>query len=87
MIVLHAVALMLIDEETTPFVDTKCKDCFAFPICSGGCAWYRFKNMKEDKDFNFCTLFADKSLLEKCLIKSMDKVDMLKENLHKITVC
>ena len=74
-------------EETTPFVDAKCKDCFAFPICSGGCAWYRFKNMKEDKEFNFCSLFADKSLLEKCLIKSLDKVGMLKEDLPKITVC
>lgn len=73
-------------EETTPFNDNRCRECFAFPICSGGCAWYRLKNLKEDKDFNFCSLFIDKSILEKCLLKNFDNVT-INNNSPKIKVC
>lgn len=60
-------------EETTVFVDDKCKDCMVFPICGGGCAWYRLKNLKEDKEFNVCSLYLDISVLEECLLKNLEK--------------
>lgn len=71
-------------EETSPFNDPKCKECIAFPICSGGCVWYRYKNLKQGKDFNICTLFSDRALLERSLINSLEKKN---ENLPKINIC
>ena len=60
-------------QEATPFEDEKCKNCFAFPICSGGCAWYRYKNAHEGKQFDFCTFLKDKSIIKKCLLNSLKK--------------
>lgn len=59
--------------ETHPFADTHCKSCMQFPICSGGCGWYRSRNIKENAHFNLCPIQKDISILEDCLILSLDK--------------
>ena len=73
-------------QEATPFEDEKCKNCFAFPICSGGCAWYRYKNMHEGKQFDFCTFLKDKSIIKKCLLKSL-KIEKEKPKGAEIRIC
>lgn len=59
--------------ETTPFSNSQCKDCLLFPVCSGGCAWYQYKNIFENGRFNICSQFKERSNLEKALIKSLEK--------------
>ncbi len=59
--------------ETSPFSNPSCRDCLLFPICSGGCAWYRYKNIFENGRFNICSQFKERSNLEKALIKSLEK--------------
>lgn len=49
------------------FEDEKCKKCFFLPICSGGCPWYRMRNLFEGGKFNLCTVYNNKSILKKCL--------------------
>ena len=60
--------------DTTIYNDPKCKECKLFPICSGGCAWYRYKNTFEGKKYNLCTFLSDDSILEECLLaKAVEK--------------
>ena len=54
--------------ETTIFSDPKCKECKIFPICDGGCSWYRYQNVIEGKNYNLCTFLSDNSILEECLL-------------------
>ena len=54
--------------ETTIFSDPKCKECKIFPICDGGCIWYRYQNVIEGKNYNLCTFLSDNSILEECLL-------------------
>lgn len=57
--------------DTTPFSDTKCKDCKLFPVCSGGCGHYRYKNLYEDGCFNICHEYQDIRDLETALVNSI----------------
>lgn len=59
--------------ETHTFADERCKSCMQFPICSGGCGWYRSRNIKELGHFNLCPIQKDLSILEDCLLLSLDK--------------
>lgn len=59
--------------ETHPFADSHCKNCLQFPICSGGCGWYRSRNINANGQFNLCPIQKDLSILEECLILSLDK--------------
>ena len=59
--------------ETTPFSNSQCKDCLLFPVCSGGCAWYQYKNIFENGRFNICSQFKERGNLEKALIQSLEK--------------
>lgn len=57
--------------EISPFEDKKCRDCLLFPICSGGCGWYRYKNIFEDGKFDVCCQYKDRRNLEAALINSL----------------
>ncbi len=66
--------------EVSPFEDDKCKDCLLFPVCSGGCSWYRYKNSFEGAHFNVCSQFKDLRNLEEALLNSLsDKKDQENE--------
>ena len=41
--------------ETTPFENPE-SNCLSFPICTGGCAWFHYKNKFENKQFNICDM-------------------------------
>ena len=56
--------------ELSAFSDAECKDCLLFPICTGGCSWYRNKNKFEDGKFNLCYEYKDKNLFENYLINT-----------------
>lgn len=60
-------------EDLSPFKDSRCVECFLFPICSGGCAWYRYRNNFESGRFNLCPYYKDKHKLEELLILSLEK--------------
>ena len=69
--------------EISPFEDTKCKDCLLFPVCSGGCSWYHYKNKFEGAYFNVCCQFKDLRNLEDALLNSLsdkEKQESEKEN-------
>lgn len=50
------------------FEDEKCKDCLFFPICSGGCTWYRYRNKYENGKFDICAIQKDNDMLKKYLL-------------------
>ncbi|MDE6097672.1 MAG: SPASM domain-containing protein [Muribaculaceae bacterium] len=56
--------------ESTPF-DAKCKICHAFPICDGGCAYYRLRNLKENACFPVCSSFKDIEKLKRALFNGV----------------
>lgn len=55
------------------FGDSKCKNCLLFPVCTGGCAWYRSRNTYEGANFDLCSLFVNKEDLEDCLLSSLNE--------------
>lgn len=57
----------------TPFSGDQCKDCLLFPVCSGGCGWYKYKNTFENGNFKVCSQFKDRHNLEKSLIYTLEK--------------
>lgn len=57
----------------SPFENSKCKNCLLFPVCSGGCGWYRYKNTFENGQFDVCCQYKDKRNLELALINSLKK--------------
>ncbi len=59
--------------ETSPFADPKCKECLHFPNCSGGCGWYRSRNIKGNGRFNVCVIQKDPRILEDALLLSLNK--------------
>lgn len=65
------------------FEDEKCKDCFFFPTCDGGCPQYRLRNKCANGQYDLCTLTndkkADKSYLTECLMKHYEELQH-KEN-------
>lgn len=50
------------------FEDDKCKDCFFFPMCPGGCSWYRLKNKFENGKFDICAIQKGEDVLKKYLL-------------------
>lgn len=46
----------------------KCRECFFLPICMGGCAWYKLRNLYEHGEFEMCSLYKDEDALKKCLL-------------------
>lgn len=58
--------------ETSPFNSNQCKNCLVFPVCSGTCASYRYKNLFEQKNFDLCTIIKDPHILEDCLLRSIN---------------
>lgn len=66
--------------ESTIYSDPKCKDCKLFPVCDGGCGWFRYHNNLEGKKYDVCTFLSDDHILEECLLmKSVaDKKNAIK---------
>ena len=56
------------------FEDEKCKDCKFIPICMGGCAFYRIKNMFDNANFDICSLYKDDGVIEKCICLHLNKL-------------
>lgn len=53
--------------QATPF-NSECRQYFAFPICDGGCAYHRYRNMFENCHFDLCSPYKDKDRLIKVLL-------------------
>ena len=65
--------------HSTPYRD-ECRDCKVFPICDGGCGYYRYKNLYENGEFNQCSAMKDMAVLEKALLDgSLAKITKVKE--------
>ncbi|MDR1553023.1 MAG: radical SAM protein [Prevotellaceae bacterium] len=47
--------------------DDKCVKCFFLPVCHGGCAWYKLRNLRQNGKYNLCQVFNDEESLQKCL--------------------
>lgn len=56
--------------ETTPF-NLECKECRVFPICGGGCSYFRLKNVKEGCHFSVCSPYKDEYKLRQTLLKGI----------------
>lgn len=54
--------------QAIPFND-ECKNCRVFPICSGGCAYHRYRNMFEGCHFDLCSPYKDVEQLKKALLE------------------
>ena len=39
--------------------DNECQECFAFPICTGGCPEKRIRNKYDNAQFNVCSLYKE----------------------------
>ncbi len=53
--------------QAAPFND-ECRQCHAFPICDGGCSYYRYRNMFENCHFDLCSPYKDKNKLVNALL-------------------
>lgn len=60
--------------ECSPFTDPKCTKCSMFPICQGGCGWYRYRNLYENGNFDVCSMYLKNNNLINALKTSMIKV-------------
>jgi uncharacterized protein len=47
--------------------NAECVKCFFLPICHGGCAWYRLRNLRQNGKYHLCQIFSDEESLKKCL--------------------
>lgn len=56
------------------FDSKECKDCLFFPVCSGGCAWYRIRNNEENGMFELCSLYKGGQRLEDVLLNSVKPI-------------
>lgn len=54
--------------DSSVFNDPRCKECLLFPVCDGGCAWYRFQNLFKGAKYNVCSYLKDRHILEKVLL-------------------
>lgn len=54
--------------QTSSFNSDECKNCHAFPICSGGCSYYRYRNTFEDCHFDVCSPYKNLNNLIKALL-------------------
>ncbi len=53
--------------QAVPFND-ECKNCHAFPVCDGGCAYHRYRNMFEDCHYELCSSYKDLETLKYALL-------------------
>lgn len=60
--------------ECSPFTDSKCAKCNLFPICQGGCGWYRYRNLYEGGEFEICSMYLKDRNLSTALKVSMSRV-------------
>lgn len=64
--------------DSTIFEETKCRECFFFPICGGGCPQYRIQNKYENGNYDLCAVRNDKKddkqYLTLCLEKHYYKI-------------
>lgn len=67
--------------DTSIYNNPECKDCLLFPICDGGCQWFRYRNIFEQKEYNTCCYQKNLHLLEECLLANTEK---LAKAIHKV---
>jgi len=53
---------------TAWYENAKCKECAILPICHGGCAWYKVRNLRANGHFDTCCTHRDENLLKSSLI-------------------
>jgi len=53
--------------QSSPF-NHECRECHAFPICNGGCSYYRYRNNFEGCHFDLCSPYKDKERLKNALL-------------------
>ena len=54
--------------DTSIYNREECKSCLLFPVCDGGCQWFRHKNIFENKEYDTCCFIKDRHILENCLL-------------------
>lgn len=54
--------------QSSPF-NEECKNCPVFPICDGGCSYYRYRNKFEGGHFDLCSPYKDVEQLKKALLE------------------
>lgn len=59
--------------DTSIYNTQKCKDCSLFPVCDGGCQWFKHKNIFEGKQYNICSFLNNQHILEECLLSDIEK--------------
>ena len=57
--------------EVSPFLNEECKKCKLLPICTGGCGWYRYKNLYENGSFDICSIYKNTDKLKDALFESI----------------
>jgi radical SAM domain protein len=68
--------------DTSIYNTPKCKNCTLFPVCDGGCQWFKHQNIFENKKYNTCCFLNEQHILEECLLANVEKPI---EAIHKIT--
>lgn len=68
--------------DTSIYNTPKCKNCTLFPVCDGGCQWFKYQNIFERKKYNICCFLNEQQILEDCLLTSVENPT---EAIHKIS--
>lgn len=48
--------------EVTPFTLDKCKECFLFPVCGGGCGHYLSRNLSKGACYDICPVYKNRHI-------------------------
>ena len=59
--------------DTIAYSNEQCKNCYVFPVCSGGCSWMQYKNLFENRKYKLCSYLKDPHKLEDCLLSNKNK--------------
>lgn len=63
----------------SPFRE-ECRNCKVFPICGGGCGYYRYKNLYEGGQFSLCSTLRQFNNLKEALISgALGKITQLSD--------
>ena len=68
--------------DTSIYNTPKCKNCTLFPVCDGGCQWFKYQNIFESKKYNTCCFLNEQQILEDCLLTSVENPT---ETIHRIS--
>lgn len=59
--------------DSSVYNSSGCREYALFPVCDGGCQWFRHQNLFGSSKYNTCCFLNDRNILEECLLTKSSK--------------